>query len=82
MDSNCRIKIPINSASSCLFKSIGQLCTSLYESYVISCITHQLPVLTSLLLEIVQLVRKLRSGLTVNLPHPILQAMTRFHTKM
>ena len=39
MESNCRIKIPIGSSSSCLFKLIGQLCTSLDEGYVISCIT-------------------------------------------
>jgi hypothetical protein len=40
MYSNCKVKIPINSFTSCLFKSIGQLCTSLDAGYVISCITH------------------------------------------
>jgi hypothetical protein len=41
VDSNCKVKKPFKSSSSLsLFKSIVQICTSLNEGYMISCITH------------------------------------------
>jgi hypothetical protein len=41
VDSNCEVKKPFKSSSSLsLFKSIVQICTSLNEGYMISCITH------------------------------------------